>query len=65
MSGKLPPLPNDLDKEYEAVKETVELKFPKCKHKEVRVLDSELRCKCGAGWKGPNMNTLYELFKNQ
>lgn len=63
MSGKLPPLPSDLDKEYEAVKETTELKFPKCRHKEVRVLENELRCKCGAGWSGPNIDQLYRLMK--
>jgi len=37
--------------------------LPKCEHKAVRlVTGSELRCKCGAAWKGHNVIRLYELF---
>ena len=61
--SKLPPLPSKLDEDYEAVKETVELNFKKCSHKEASIINNELRCKCGAAWSGSNLDHLQKLFK--
>lgn len=61
---KLPPLPSKLDQEYEAVKETVELNFRKCTHKDAKIIDNELKCVCGAAWSGANLDHLQRLFKD-
>lgn len=60
---KLPPLPSKIDEEYEAVKETVELNFKKCSHKDAIIVNNELRCNCGAAWAGPQLHYLQKLFK--
>ena len=37
--------------------------LPKCKHKDVKMISgSEMRCKCGAGWRGGNVQKLYKIF---
>lgn len=61
--SKLPPLPSKLDEEYEATKETVELNFKKCNHKEAQIINNELRCRCGAAYAGPRLDLLQKLFQ--
>jgi len=52
---------------FDGVKESAEIPrdvpLPKCPHKNVTLISgSEMRCKCGAGWKGPNILKLYKLL---
>lgn len=63
MKDKLPPLP---DEAFDGEHEKTEIKFIKCPHKDVSIVNrNELRCKCGSGWSGPNIAQLYKLFKAQ
>jgi len=62
-SKKLPPL--DLKEEadkFEALYETKEVKFDKCKHKGVSFKNGMLICTCGASWSGPRLQELFDLF---
>jgi len=56
----------DIDKEvkkYKAFSERTELPSTKCDHKgKVKIIDGELRCSCGAGWRGPEIDTLFDYF---
>lgn len=63
--SKLPPLDLKEDNEkYEAFNEKVEIKFNKCKHDPHIVSGNELKCnKCGAGWTGDHISTLYKLLQ--
>jgi len=37
-----------------------------CQHKDIRIVSgTEIVCKCGVGFKGSNILTLYNLLKNQ
>lgn len=37
--------------------------IPKCPHKKIRMISgSEMRCQCGAGWRGANMIQLYKAL---
>lgn len=36
-----------------------------CNHKDVEFKGNELRCKCGVGYKGANLQQLYLMLKNQ
>lgn len=49
---------------YDAVSETREVFGNKCKHKDIKYLNGELRCKCGAAWSGPRLDELYKLLTN-
>jgi hypothetical protein len=51
----------DGEKEHAEIPRDVPL--PKCNHKDVKMISgSEMRCKCGAGWRGINVSKLYKLF---
>lgn len=56
---KLPPLDfrEDVNK-YEAFSESKEVEFTKCPHKETKIVDGTLKCKCGAGWSDSVLNLL-------
>jgi hypothetical protein len=50
-------------KKFETHLEQKELTNEKCTHfGKVEFVNGELRCRCGAGWAGPNLDILYELF---
>jgi len=54
----------DLDKEieeFDSYQEKTKLEFEKCKHKNVTIVNGELRCKCGAAWMG-NARQLQEFY---
>ena len=37
--------------------------FAKCSHKDVKLISgSEMKCKCGVGWRGGNIIKLYKLL---
>lgn len=37
-----------------------------CTHKHIQIISStEIKCSCGAGWRGKDVQRLYALFKNQ
>lgn len=56
----LPPLP---DEAFDGEKYSAEIKAKPCKHR-VILVDGEIKCKkCGAGWRGPHIERLYEAFK--
>lgn len=58
---KLPPLDFREDvKKYEAFSEEKEVVFSKCPHKQTKIFNGTLKCKCGAGWSGP-ITQLLEL----
>lgn len=59
---KLPPLPEEA---FDGEKEKIELKFNKCSHKQIKIVNNELHCDCGAGYTGPNIEHLYTLFTSQ
>lgn len=53
MSSKLPHLDfTEEIEQYDAKFEKKEIVFPKCPHKDVRIENGWLKCKCGAGWNG-------------
>lgn len=56
---KLPPLDfrEDVNK-YEAFSESKEVEFTKCPHKETKIVDGTLKCKCGCGWSGVTRDLL-------
>lgn len=59
----LPPL--DFSKEveeYKAFEEKKEVNFPACKHRDTKIVDGWLRCKCGNSWTAP-ASVLVELQK--
>lgn len=63
MDSKLPPLDfSEEIEQYDAKFEKKEIVFPKCPHKDVRIENGWLKCKCGCGWQG-TATQLAELFK--
>ena len=55
----LPPLNFDKEKEdYEAFEDKREVNFPVCKHKDTKIVDGWLKCKCGSGWTGPMIHLM-------
>lgn len=61
--SKLPPL--DLKEEadkFKALYETKEIKFDRCKHKNVKFQNGMLVCPCGASWSGPRLQELFDLL---
>lgn len=69
MQYKLRPLRNmdafDGEKEKADIPRDIPLQ-KKCNHKDVQIVSgSEIKCKCGSGWKGPNIILLYSAFKRQ
>ena len=65
MTNKLPPLNFEGEKEYDALSETTEVKFKRCKHKRSTMDNGELRCPCGAAWQGPNLHELHKKLTNR
>ena len=67
MNDKMPPLTGEaLDGERYEAPIPRDIPLPKkCTHKgKVKLISStEIRCACGSGWSGPNINQLYELLK--
>lgn len=58
---KLPPLPKEaLDGESERT----ELNFPRHSHKPVYIGNNTIKCPCGSGWTGPNIETLLKAFNS-
>lgn len=55
----LDPLPNEV---YDGEKYSVELKPLNHKHKFTKVSSTEIRCGCGAGYSGSNIDTLLKLL---
>ena len=50
-------------KKYDAHAEARPVNFRKCRHKQVKVVDGELRCSCGAGWRGPRLVEVFNKLK--
>lgn len=48
---------------YKAKGEKRRVGFRKCKHKQAKVVDGELRCSCGAAWSGPRIAELLKVIK--
>lgn len=63
MASKLPPLNFQEEiEQYDAKHETKEITFPQCPHKDVRLENGFLKCKCGVGWDGP-ASQLAEIYR--
>lgn len=60
--NKLPPLPPSNDEFWDGEKYSVEVKPSDHKHKFVKVSLNEIRCSCGAGYSGSNIDTLLNLL---
>jgi len=58
----LDPLPNEA---FDGEKYSVELKPNDHKHKYVKMSPTEIRCNCGSGFTGSNIDTLLKLFDNR
>jgi len=58
----LDPLPNEA---FDGEKYITELKPSDHKHKFVKISSNEIRCSCGAGYSGSNIDTLLKLFDNR
>jgi len=50
-------------RDYKAINEYKTVEFKRCKHKDAKVVDGQLRCKCGAAWRGPRIIDLLNKFK--
>ncbi len=61
---KLPPLPQEAfdGKKFEATIPKLDALPNRCKHKNAKLTDRELRCPCGASWSGPNIAALHALL---
>lgn len=67
-NSKLKPLRNlgAFDGEKEKADIPRDMPLPKtCDHRDIEVKGNELRCKCGIGYRGPNIQELYLMLKNQ
>lgn len=50
-------------KKYKAHSETTDIPSKVCTHYgKVKMVGSDLRCSCGAGWSGPEVQHLFDLF---
>jgi len=58
----LDPLPNET---FDGEKYSVELKPSEHKHKYIKISPSEIRCNCGSGFNGSNIDTLLRFFDNR
>lgn len=65
MPSDLPPLPKNLDHEYDAFVDEVTLEFPKCDHKKATIQNGKLRCVCGAEWQGAGIKELLVQFQSK
>lgn len=60
--NNLPPLPPSNDEFWDGEKYSTELKQDNHKCKFVKINSNEIRCSCGRGFIGPNIDTLLNLF---
>jgi len=60
--SKLPPLEDSV---FDGEKYQVELKNEKCPHKDVKLVNNVIICKCGANWSGPGINKLWQAFQKR
>jgi len=50
-------------KKYKTHQEEASINSGRCNHKgKVKIIDGELRCSCGAGWKGSQIKFLFDIF---
>lgn len=61
----LPPLPPSNDEFWEGEKFSAELKPTEHKHKYSKVSPTEIRCSCGSGYSGSNIDTLLKLLTTE
>ena len=54
----------DVEK-YQAKGFKTEVNFKKCDHKQAKIVGQEIRCSCGAAWKGSNLIKLFNLLTKQ
>jgi len=53
-------------KEFKAYSEKTDIPLKGCNHKgKVRLENGELRCTCGAGWSGGNIEKLFDLLNKK
>lgn len=51
---------------YETHLEEKEHNFKQCDHKgKVKIINGTLKCSCGAGWSGPQLNVLFDFFNKK
>lgn len=55
----LPPLPDDA---FDGERQSTTVNFQKCTHSKIYFQNGELKCPCGVGFRGPNLNELYKLL---
>ena len=56
----------DETKAFKAFQESRKIKFKRCKHKNAKIVDGELRCPdCGAAWAGPRIVDLLNKFRGK
>lgn len=61
--NKLPPIPEET---FDGEKYSIELKTTKCSHKQMKLINPrEIRCSCGIGYTGMNVQELLKLFTEQ
>jgi len=63
--NKIDPIDESIDKELNPHIEKTNVELKRCEHKNVKLVDGEIRCSCGAGWSGKNIQRLYEEIQNQ
>lgn len=59
---KLPPLPPSNDEFWDGEKYSTELKQSEHKCKFKKISSTEIRCECGRGFTGNNIDMLLKLF---
>lgn len=51
---------------YKTKLESTDISTDRCDHKgKVEILNGILRCRCGASWSGPGLDTLFDLFSKK
>jgi hypothetical protein len=58
----LPPMPPSDDEFWDGEKFSTEIKQTEHKHKFVKINPTEIRCECGAGYSGSNIDIILKLF---
>lgn len=61
----LPPLPPSNDEFWKGEKFSVELKPNEHKHKYFKVSPTEIKCNCGGGFSGANIDQLLKLLTTE
>ena len=48
---------------YKTKQESTNISTDRCDHRfKVEIIDGVLKCKCGASWSGPGLDTLFDIF---